>query len=850
MSDPEIAPSTDASASRFDADWLELIPDATLILDADARILALNAAAESLLGRSRAAACGQALRELLPADDALFEAIQRAFAGQPTAPFALSLTPERVLEARLRRSGGRLLLGLRDSSALRRAEAALHESEARFHQITGNLREVFWLSDAETRQVIYVSPAYLTLFGTTRESVYANSRTFLSAVHPDDRSRVREFLSDRDTPQRRLEYRIVRPDGAVRWVATESFRIQDEAGVVVRSGGVGEDITEHKQFERERARRLDQLQALANAALNINSAVGVHEALNTVTASARAIIGAHQSVASLRGRNNQQFIDAFALSEKYSAWAGYNAEPTGAGIYSAVLEEKRVFRLTQAELEAHPRWRSFSGERDRHPPMRGWLAAPIIGSDGEPAGILQLSDKYEGDFDEEDQAILLQLAQLASTALERARLFESERSARLIADTLQSANSAITQALELEPILELLLDYLGRLVPYDGANVMLLEADGKFHGRAMRGYAAWGIDASARQWVLDPNEAPLIGRLVKTRQAVKIDDTRLSPDWYAHPDTPQVRSWLGVPLIVEDAIIGLYSLDSAEPDGFTDAHRDVAQALAAPAAFAIQRALLFDQVLHYAAELEQRVEERTHELVEANQRLEALNQSKARFVSDVSHELRNPIASLNLSFELMKRRTSAQIIERLPDMQEQMDLLLALTNSILDISRLDLTRGAPLTFMSVDLNELLTRVTDLYRSTAENAGLQLRYTANPDLPPVRGEQSQLTQVATNLVSNAIKYTPAGHVDVRTSFDRHTGYASLIVEDTGLGINDEDMPHLFERFYRGSEVRESTIPGTGLGLPIVYDIVQLHAGSISAESEVGKGSRFTVLLPLA
>ncbi len=836
--------------SDGDRALLDLVGDGVLILNRDATIISLNPAARRLLACSDADdVVGLPVWKLLPEVGPLADLVGQALAGQTTAPLVVSLSPDILLEARVKAVGEVLLLDLRDVSAVNRAEAALQESKARFQQITENIREIFWLSDATTKEVIYVSPAYATLFGVTLESVYANSLTFLSAVHPDDSERVRNLLVDRDNPQRGLEYRIVRPDGTVRWVATESFRVRDEAGMIVRAGGIGEDITERKQLEAERTKRLDQLQDLADAALRINSASGVQDALNVVVEEVRTIIGAHQAVASLTSQEHLQDIYAVSLSEKYAAWVNYHTPPNNSGIYMLVPEQKRSLRMTQAELEAHPRWRNFSGDANRHPPMRGWLAAPLTGQDGEVIGLLQLSDRYEGDFSAEDEAVLRQLAQLASISLTKAQLFEAERRARSIADTMQSANAAITQSLELQPILELLLDYLGRLVPYDGANVMLLEADGAFHVRASKGYDGWGF-VGVLDWVLDPRIHPLLRRMSDTRQPIHLDDTRLEPDWYSHPDTPQLLSWIGIPLIAEDEIIGLYSLDSERLAAFNDEHLAIARALAAPAAFAIQKALLFDQVQRYAAELEQRVEERTRELVDANQRLEALNQAKAKFVSDVSHELRNPIASLSLSFELMKRRTPQQVIDRLPDMKEPIDLLLKLTNSILDISRLDLARGKPVTFVAVDLGDVVARVVEAYRPGAEAAGLSLVLSVESDLPPVFGEPSQLTQVATNLISNAIKYTASGHVDVGARLDDQTHQLAFIVEDTGPGIDDEDMPHLFERFYRGSKVRQSTIPGTGLGLPIVHDIVQLHGGSLTVESTPGTGSRFTVLLPLA
>ncbi len=120
------------------------------------------------------------------------------------------------------------------------------------------------------------------------------------------------------------------------------------------------------------------------------------------------------------------------------------------------------------------------------------------------------------------------------------------------------------------------------------------------------------------------------------------------------------------------------------------------------------------------------------------------------------------------------------------------------------------------------------------------------FDAAPELPPVQGDVNHLLQVMTNLIANAINYTPAGEVRITSSVEPDC--VLVEVRDTGLGIALEDLPHLFERFYRGQRTRHVT--GTGLGLAIVKEIVEAHGGRIEASSEVGVGSTFRVSLPAA
>jgi len=170
---------------------------------------------------------------------------------------------------------------------------------------------------------------------------------------------------------------------------------------------------------------------LTAAALAINSALSIEEVLQVITEQARSIIGAHQSVTSMTVNENwAQAINAVSLSDKYAQWRDYDEMPDGSGIYACICHTNRPMRMTQAQLEAHPRWRGFGKETGKHPPMRGWLAAPLIGRDGHNIGLIQLSDKYEGEFTEEDEAVIVQLAQMASVAIENTRLYEAEQQAR------------------------------------------------------------------------------------------------------------------------------------------------------------------------------------------------------------------------------------------------------------------------------------------------------------------------------------------------------------------------------------------------------------------------------------
>jgi signal transduction histidine kinase len=263
-------------------------------------------------------------------------------------------------------------------------------------------------------------------------------------------------------------------------------------------------------------------------------------------------------------------------------------------------------------------------------------------------------------------------------------------------------------------------------------------------------------------------------------------------------------------------------------------------------AVAIQNTRLLDQTRRHTEELEQRVVERTRELAEANLRLTELDQLKSKFVSDVSHELRTPIANLKLYVELLQRGSAEKRAHYLTVLKQQAGRLTQLIEDILNLSRLELG-GGRVTFGPVNLNYIVDQVVTAHQPRAEATGLTLTFAPGLDLPPVRGEVNQLAQVVTNLLVNALNYTLEGAVRVSTF--QTTQEACLQVKDTGIGIDSEDLPNVFDRFYRGRRSQRSETPGTGLGLAIVKEIVDVHDGRIEVNSQVKQGTTFKVWLPL-
>ena len=217
------------------------------------------------------------------------------------------------------------------------------------------------------------------------------------------------------------------------------------------------------------------------------------------------------------------------------------------------------------------------------------------------------------------------------------------------------------------------------------------------------------------------------------------------------------------------------------------------------------------------------------------------------FCEIAAHEMKTPLTILqgNLEVALMKARTPEEYHEVLLNNLQQVDRLIALTRPLLTLAKFTSSKP-PVNLVPLALEPLIQELVDELMLLADDRQITLRFESQP-VPSVLGDAQWLKQALINLLDNALRYTPSGGaVTIRLQPDGRD--VTVAVEDTGHGIEPENIPHLFERFYRTDWARAKDTAGTGLGLPIVKEIMEAHGGSISVTSEVNKGSVFTLRLP--
>lgn len=256
------------------------------------------------------------------------------------------------------------------------------------------------------------------------------------------------------------------------------------------------------------------------------------------------------------------------------------------------------------------------------------------------------------------------------------------------------------------------------------------------------------------------------------------------------------------------------------------------QTFAAQSVVAIQNAQLF------------------REIDEKSRQLEVANRHKSDFLANVSHDLRTPLNSIIGFTRIVLRRTGDQI----PDLQKEnlqkvlisSEHLLKLINGLLDLAKIEAGKMEAVaeTFHVEDvINMTTTSVEPLLKA----GRVRIVREVPPDLPTVKTDRDKLKQILLNLLSNAAKFTEQG--EIRVSASRENGTLKLAVSDTGIGMKKEALDHIFEEFQQAEKTTASKYGGTGLGLAIVKKFTNLMGGDIVVESEIGKGSKFTITIPI-
>lgn len=399
---------------------------------------------------------------------------------------------------------------------------------------------------------------------------------------------------------------------------------------------------------------------------------------------------------------------------------------------------------------------------------------------------------------------------------------------------LAEIDKAITSTLEPKVVLTLLLEKIETLLPYSAAAVLLLN---KVTGE-LEPEAVWNI--SEHKWkaqITRIRSGGFLGnRILETRTPLAIANLHTDPR-PADPEflrTEGLVSYIGIPLIAKDQSLGILSIYTKEEHEFTQEEVEFLTVLAGQAAIAIHNAELYEETTKLASDLSRS------------------NRVKDDFLSVMSHELRTPLNVVMGYAAMMKDGMLGDLNPKQDDALGKIlgraNDQLAMISNILFATAID-TAKIPVDHQVVILADLFNDLESAYHAQATGPNLTLNWDCPPDLPILETDRAKLKQILQNLIDNAIKFTEKGKISISARHDPAAKTVEFCVADTGVGIYQDMIPAIFEKFRQVDSSETRPYGGVGMGLYIAKKFTEMLGGKIEVESEVGKGSTFTITLPL-
>ncbi len=453
-------------------------------------------------------------------------------------------------------------------------------------------------------------------------------------------------------------------------------------------------------------------------------------------------------------------------------------------------------------------------------------------------------------WQDDEVQLLVMVADQAALALSQARAYEQVRAAAKREALINTITAAIRSSLDPQEIFAAITQQLGQALHTDGCALSLWteedefvqcvglhEASGEAEAIAPLHLPTSFLSAAETptshrplpKSVVPITGNPVLRQLLTTQQPVVLNDLDHYPEM-APADQPfrsRARALLVVPLIADGKIIGSISLrQNHHPRYWQASEIDLAQTVASQAAIAVQQSRLY-----------QKTRQQAEQLIE-------LDRQKTEFFQNISHEFRTPLTLIIGPLEAAIANRSGLPYEQAEIALRNSRRLLRLVNQLLDLQRLDAGRMQP-TFRPCNLVDFITQTVTAFHPYCAKKGITLTTHLEP-CNSVYLDIEKFDKVLYNLLSNAMKFTPSGG-RISVTLEPAGDHCLLKVSDTGIGIRPDQIPHLFERFRQAEGSANRSYEGSGLGLALVKELVELHGGQISVDSTYGAGTHFTLWL---
>lgn len=451
-------------------------------------------------------------------------------------------------------------------------------------------------------------------------------------------------------------------------------------------------------------------------------------------------------------------------------------------------------------------------------------------------------NKLMRSFDDlDEQAKLIVKTDLA---LHKAQQEIDKRLAAL--NALQKTSSLISTTLDVREIFQRLEKSLVSELGFEKSVLLMFDDNKNLHCRAESGFSKEFIERIIANVIKEPILLTVLreGRILSSLNTTKQRKEKITQIF-------GIEHFIVSPVLTQDGVIGiLFVGNHSNTETITEGDEELISILSSQIGQSLENAQLFEQVYRSRQDLESKIQERTKELASVLEKVKNISKAKTEFVSAVSHELRTPLTSIKgYASILMTGKVGdipPQVKERLEKINKHSDNLVKLINDLLDISRIESGR-VEMKLQKQSLAPLIENIRDLLIPQMKDKNIHFVAQVDFHLPQLSIDTSQIERAFINLISNAIKFTPQnGTITVKAT--QQKDHVLFEVSDTGIGIADNDIPKLFDEFYRAENEINQNVQGTGLGLTLAKNIIEAHQGKIWLTSKVNAGTTFYFTLP--
>ena len=472
----------------------------------------------------------------------------------------------------------------------------------------------------------------------------------------------------------------------------------------------------------------------------------------------------------------------------------------------------------------------------RGTPTRSLMVLPLV-SKGKTVGVISAQSYEPYAFDQHHRRLFSAAAGQVAIAVENAKLFEQTKRQLTETRLLQQIMQAAAAHLNFDKVLERTVGALHRMLGLEHLSFAIPDEDGtSLHIHPSHiGYSPPLTDTTV------PLEGSTIGRAYRTGKSQLVTDSQET--LYKFDDSRGTRSKISMPVKIGDRVIAVLNAESSQANAFGEENLRLLQAVAAQLGVVLENTRLYEKL-----------QEQKDELSEAFETLSEVDRLRTELVQNVSHELRTPFSLVQGYIDLMLEGDLGPLVE---EQRQALGIIRSrigtLKTLFRDLAMLDEVSRRGTSSTPTSMGDAVRSALNDFRPLAERADIRFQEELPERLTPVQADKEQLIQVFAHLIDNAIKFSPDGGLVTIRGWEEHregVPQSCVSIADQGIGIEPEHLVDIFERFYQVDGGAGRRFGGMGVGLALVREIVEAHAGHVEVESTPNEGSTFTVRLPQA